>query len=136
MWRFGRTLIVAGCALFGAIGPLAPAHASTCFDKAQLKDYDPALIRAIQQKLLDRKLFSGPISGKVDRPTLVGLSRLTGWPVNSEFRLWSELVQTIFGPNYHGIYEPEDQDRLIEDLGLTPDPGYRNPCLHVKVVGE
>ncbi|WHU03467.1 peptidoglycan-binding domain-containing protein [Sphingomonas sp. NIBR02145] len=120
-----------------AAAPLAlgTAKAETCWDRASLADYDPVLIKAIQQRLRDQNLYAGSIDGKAGPTTRAALARLTGLSPQSEFRLGSDLVHKVFGPNFTGIYHDEDQDALIEQLGLKPDPSYRNPC-KVHVVEE
>ncbi|HKC03127.1 MAG TPA: peptidoglycan-binding protein [Sphingomicrobium sp.] len=130
--------LIARIALAGAFlaTPLASvsADSETCFERARLQDYDPALIRAMQSRLHERGLYSGPIDGKSGPGTRQALARLTGLPPRSEFRLETELVQQIFGPNHPGIYYASDQDQLMRELGVTPDPRYRNPCRRVRVV--
>lgn len=121
-------LIAAGTVLAVLLDVAAPASASTCFDRVTISAYDPALIRAIQKRLHERGLYSGPADGRAGRTTRVALARLTGWSVKSDFRLGSDLVEKIFGQGYGGIYWPEDQDQLLEKLRLTPDPKYKNPC--------
>lgn len=127
-WRTRTGAAIAG--LLVAIA--APVAAETCFDKAVITDYDPGLIRAIQQRLRDRKLYSGPIDGKVGPATRSGLARLTGDSPRSDFHLGSDMVERIFGLEASGIYYPEDQDALITKLGASSDPNYRNKCkVHV-----
>ncbi|MEG3164467.1 hypothetical protein U1701_07670 [Sphingomonas sp. PB2P19] len=125
-----RTLV--GTALGGMIAITTPAAASTCFDKAVITDYDPGLIRAIQQRLRDRNLYGGAIDGKVGPATRRGLAQLTGNPLRSDFHLGSDMVERIFGLEASGIYYPEDQDALIAKLGASSDANYRNKCrVHV-----
>lgn len=126
-WR-----ILAGAALGTMIVMTTPAAASTCFDKAVITDYDPGLIRAIQQRLRERNLYSGTVDGKVGPATRRGLARLTGNPPQSDFHLGPDMVERIFGLEASGIYYPEDQDALIAKLGASSDPNYRNKCkVHV-----
>ena len=133
----GRAIRAVGwAALFGAMVVVAvPSRASTCFDRAGITDYDPALIKAIQLRLRDRNLYTGAIDGKVGSGTRAALARFTGSSPRSDFHLGSDMVKRIFGLEYSGIYYSEDQDVLLAKLGLEPDPNYRNPC-QVHVVKE
>ncbi len=123
--RSSLIALVAAGAIAASDGP---ANAATCFDKVVISQYNPALIRAIQQRLQARGLYAGEIDGRAGPATRSALARLTGWSPKSDFRLGVDLVEQIFGPGYGGIYHSEDQDDLMKKLGVTPDPGYRSPC--------
>ena len=115
--------------------PATPADGYSCWEDLTLADYDPNLIRAIQQRLQAKGLYAGTIDGKAGRGMRAALTRLTGETVGAHASLTTPMAETLFGPGHAGIYEASDQARLMRKLGVAKDPAHRNRCA-VRVVAQ
>lgn len=131
MWRPAIlcAFLIAGLAGSDAGPGFSTASAHDCQDKIGLKDWNPALGKAIQARLKARGYYRGPIDGKLGPKSRAAMDAFrTERGMVADHRLHADFMKELLGVEME-LDDWQDQFALLAELGIpreaSPTP---NPC--------